>query len=70
MEGGSNRVGRRLVIEHWHFTAHRMVVRTDGHVSCRECSQTWHLQSDHVALAALAERVEGELVMTYEEAAE
>lgn len=66
MGGEVFRVRRRLVSEHWHFTGHRLAIRTDGHVGCSECPRTWQLGCADVAqLAALAEYVDGDLVVVH-----
>jgi hypothetical protein len=71
LEGGSNRRRKRLIAEHWRFTAHRVLVRTDGQVSCSECDQSWQLRRVDIGeLAAFVESVNGELVEVHVLAAE
>lgn len=67
----SDRVREGLVHEHWQLTAHRVVVRTDGHASCAHCQRAWQLRDvEPERLAALAERVDGDLVTLTAAAAE
>ena len=48
-------VSVRLLVEHWDFTGHAVIVGTDGSVSCPECAHRLSLDAvDPAALALLA----------------